>query len=99
MLAAAAAGVMMLFYIIKQIYTPVKDFLQILTDYGINSELISYLLKSLGICFLTKFSAELCADFGQSSLSGKVEMAGKAALFILSFPLIKDILNTGLSLL
>ncbi len=99
LIAAAVAGSMMLIVVIKEIFSPINQLLATLEEYGIKSNLISYLLKALGICFLTKFSSELCADFGQSSLAGKVELAGRAAVFLLSLPLIENILNTGLSLL
>lgn len=98
-LAAAVAGGMILLFAIKEIYTPLNDLLQTLESYGVKKELTVYLLKTVGICFLTKFSSELCADFGQTSLCSKVELAGRCAIFILSIPFIKGILNTGLSLI
>jgi hypothetical protein len=41
----------------------------------------------------------LCADFGQTSLGEKVQMAGKVALLVLSLPILQNILEVGLSLL
>lgn len=67
--------------------------------YGISSGLVSYILKALGICIVTKFSVDLCNDFGQTSLGSKVEMAGKITLLILSLPILQNILEVGLSLL
>lgn len=93
------SGIGILVFLAIEISTPFLKLFEILNNYGINKTLSQYLLKAFGICLLTKFSAELCIDFGQSSLSGKVEMAGKIAIFLLSFPLIEEILNTGLSLL
>lgn len=99
MLATAAAGATLLAFVIAEIYEPVLSLFKMLESYGIDSELTTYLLKSFGICYITKFAADLCTDFGQASLSGKVELVGRAALFVLSIPLIGQILQLGLSLL
>ena len=97
MLATAAAGGILLIFIIAMVYSPIKELFNMLEDYGIKNELTTYLLKAFAICYLTKFATDVCVDFGQTSLSGKVELAGRAAIFVLSIPLISSILQTGLS--
>ena len=57
------------------------------------------LLKALGIAFLTEISASICRDSGEGGLAGWVEMAGKLELLLLSFPLIRTVLDTAVSLL
>ena len=99
MLATAAAGAILLVSIISEVYSPLRTLFLMLEDYGINGELTTYLLKAFAICYLTKFPTDVCTDFGQTSLSGKVELAGRAAIFLLSLPLISGILQTGLSLI
>ena len=99
MIASAAAGMIMLAAIAVKIVQPIRELFGLLEDYGVDRQLTIYLLKALGICYLTRFSAGLCADFGQTNLSGKVELAGRAAIFLLSLPLIRNILNVGLSLM
>ena len=99
MLATAAAGAILLVLIISEVYSPLSKLFLLLEDYGINGELTTYLLKAFAICYLTKFATDICTDFGQTSLSGKVELAGRAAIFILSLPIISGILHTGLSLI
>ncbi len=99
LILAAAAGGGILVAVLTEIYSPFKEMLSWLEDCGIDSDLIFYLLKAMGICYITRFASELCSDFGQGSLSGKVELAGKGAVFILSIPMFKSILNLGLSLL
>lgn len=99
LIATVAAGAVVLIYLAVELYTPLYELLKQLNEYGISNSLTAYILKALGICLITKFGAELCADFGQSSLSSKVELAGKTAVFVLSLPLIKEILNAGINLL
>ena len=52
------------------------------------------LLKALGIAFLTETAASLCRDSGESSLAGWVETAGKLEILLLSFPLIRTVMDT-----
>ncbi len=98
-LATAAAGTILLVFIISEVYSPLHTLFLMLEDYGINGKLTTYLLKAFAICYLTKFATDVCTDFGQTSLSSKVELAGRAAIFLLSLPLISGILQTGLSLI
>ena len=57
------------------------------------------LLKALGIAFLTELSASVCRDSGEGSLAFFVETAGKLEILLLSFPLIRTVLETALTLL
>ncbi len=57
------------------------------------------LLKALGIAFLTETAASICRDSGETSLAGWVEMAGKLEMLLLSFPLIRTVLDTVATLL
>lgn len=99
LLVVAVAGIILLVRVLTVLYSPLQELLGFLQEYGLKSEMISYLLKSLGICYLTKFAGDLCADFGQTSLAGKVELTGRVMLFALSVPMIRQILEWGLSLL
>lgn len=57
------------------------------------------LLKALGVAFLTETAASICRDSGETGLASWVEMAGKLELLLLSFPLIRTVLDTAVSLL
>ncbi len=66
---------------------------------GLNGKTWSLLLKALGIAFLTETAASICRDSGEASLAGWVEMAGKLEILLLSFPLIRTVLDTVAALL
>ena len=66
---------------------------------GFDNYIFKTVLKSLGICYITSFSADMCKDFGQTSLAGKIELAGKIAVVVISIPLINEILNSALELI
>lgn len=52
---------------------------------------IKPLLKITGIAYIAQFAAELCRDAGESALAGRVELAGKTAITLMSFPIIKEV--------
>jgi stage III sporulation protein AD len=54
----------------------------------------SILLKALGVAFLTEVSASVCRDSGESGLAMWVETAGKLEILLLSFPLIRAVMDT-----
>ena len=65
----------------------------------LNGETWSSLLKAVGIAFLTETAASICRDSGETSLAGWVETAGKLEILLLSFPLIRTVLDTVATLL
>ena len=59
----------------------------------------SLLLKALGVAFLTETAASVCRDSGETGLATWVETAGKLEILLLSFPLIRTVLDTVAALL
>ena len=57
------------------------------------------LLKALGVAFLTETAASVCRDSGEAGLAAWVETAGKLEILLLSFPLIRTVLDTVSALL
>jgi len=66
---------------------------------AVDEETWGILLKALGIAFLTEIAASLCRDSGEASLAGWVETAGKLEMLLLSFPLIRTVMDTVAGLL
>jgi stage III sporulation protein AD len=66
---------------------------------GLEGEGWSLLLKALGVAFLTETAASVCRDSGETGLATWVETAGKLEILLLSFPLIRTVLDTVTELL
>ena len=49
--------------------------------------------KVLAAGFLCHMGAEACADLGSPSLGAKLELAGKIEIFLLSFPILKELFS------
>lgn len=77
---------------------PVIDYVQDLTGMGDLSEYFTVILKALGISFIVQIASDICRDFGQASLAGKVEFAGKASILIVVLPVLRSVIDMGLDL-
>lgn len=71
---------------------------QIIASSNISTGYIAVLLKVVGICLVTEFTANTCRDAGSSALASNVTLTGKILVTVAALPLYADILNTILSL-
>ena len=89
-----AAGAVILTAVVSFAMPLVSQLKSIAENSGIKNEYFILMLKSLGICYITQFAADICTDFGQSSLASKIELFGKVALAAVNLPLIISLINT-----
>ena len=96
---AVCCALAVLTVILKSLASPLLMIEQKIEQSGINGNYFKIALKALGIGYITSFIAEACRDAGQGSLALKAEFAGKCAIFILSVPLVLNVLDTALGFL
>lgn len=94
-----ATGCVIIFIIISQVTPVIEEINNLIYSSGIDISFASILFKVLGICFLTQFSSDACADAGETSLASNIELAGKVSIVIISLPLFKQILDVVASLI
>ena len=95
LLASVIAGVIVGVMVLNNLadsFILIRDSLE---EYGVNTEYFKVSIKALGIGYRTNFIADTCRDSGQTSLASKAEFAGRSAIFILSVPLIIQVLKTA----
>lgn len=86
-------------------FSPVAELFSSLNGQGDGSVLgefsshMQVLVKSLGIGLLTQSTADICRDSGEGAIASKIELAGKAEIFVLGLPLISELLEVTRSLL
>ncbi len=66
---------------------------------GIEKENVSILMKALGICVVTQFTADICYDNSSSSLAAAVELAGKIGAITLAMPMLKTVAQLAIGLI
>ena len=93
---SAGLGIFILcFSDIKEIFGYFYD----LCDSNKYGDYFKVMLKGLGVSYLAGIGADLCRDSGEEQLAGRIELAAKAELLILAFPLVKNIIELSESIL
>ncbi len=62
-------------------------------SFNLNNVYVTTILKALGICYITQIASETCKDCGFSSISSKVELAGKISIVLLSIPMFESLIK------
>ena len=96
---AGIGGVLVLMLITGDLID-IQDTLNgILEEFNVNGAVFAVVIKALGVCVITDFTANTCRDFGHSALSSGVEFAGKVVVVVLSLPIIAEIAETAVELI
>ena len=91
-IAVTAVAVGMLLTLIGEVLAFVGELTE--GTQALDGETWGLLLRALGIAFITETAASICRDSGEGTLAGWVELAGKLEILILSFPLIRTVMDT-----
>jgi stage III sporulation protein AD len=97
-LTAIAAGCVILGMVLVLVVPTIGELNSLLRKANINTSYFAVAFKALGICYLTQFASDICRDFGQSSLAGKVDLAGKVMIVTISLPMLSGIIQAALGL-
>lgn len=73
---------------------PVLEFLQVLQKIAcLDQQMLSVLLKAVGIGLVAEIASLICADSGNGALGRTIEIAAAAALLWLSIPMLTALLE------
>lgn len=87
-LASIAAGISILAYGVKTASGTAYAVNSLMNRYGLDPEGMKSVMKMIGIAYIAQFCADTCRDCGESSLAGKVELAGRLMLVTAAIPLV-----------
>ena len=66
---------------------------------GLSPAVLDPVVKTVGIAVLTRISAEVCRDAGESGIAASVETAGAVLALWVALPLLRAVLDTVTGLL
>lgn len=66
---------------------------------NISNEILLFLLKVLGVSYITEFVVDIAEESGSSSIANKVAFAGKVIIAGISLPMLFKLINILTSLL
>ena len=95
---SVVGSIIMLLFILNSFSNVFNIFNQVIEKTGINNELFTILLKIIGVGYLVEFSADICSDSGNTSIANHIILGGKVLIFILSIPVITNLLEIILGL-
>lgn len=75
--------------VLSQLFGSVTD---LMSAANIKNEYISILIKSLGICYITQISVDICKENGSQSVASQLEIAGKLIILLLAIPVYSDMI-------
>jgi stage III sporulation protein AD len=90
---ALSAGIIILFTVTGFIFDIFEYISELISISGIDNGKYEILFRCFGICLITKIASVTCKDCGQTSISSKIELAGKSVILITSFPLFSEIIE------
>ena len=93
---AAGAGVTLL--LVSTLGEPLRTASEWLRKGGVDEEIITLLLKALGICLLTQVTADVCKDAGDASLAAHAEFVGRGALLLLILPVFVQMVDLAVAI-
>ncbi len=86
-----AAGVIILGAVLSAVAPSIKAITELSESAGIDGDLVKILLKALAICYITTLCADCARDAGESALGSKLELAGRAAIAVISLPVFTNL--------
>lgn len=80
--------------LIVRMTEPVLTFLGKLRNLaGLDTELMTPLLKTVGIGLLTQLAASVCTDAGESAIAKLIELCGSVLAIYLALPLLEAVID------
>lgn len=97
--ATLICGIVIFLTVIAEM-TPLFDMIRTTLDkIESGNEYTLVIIKALGICYITQLASDTCQDAGERAMAGKIELAGRVAVLLLSLPMFSSILQIALELI
>ena len=95
-----ACGVLIMTAVITMLAPSVAAISELAAAAGLEGGYAQIMMKALAVCYLTQLASDSCRDAGESAIASKIELAGKAAIAVISLPvfsslaqLVTDLIN------
>ncbi len=95
---ALAAGMMLLLAALSQVQSISGALQQLCERAQLQPTYVRTLLKTVGICFLTDFTADVCRDVEETGLAQRVETVGRLMILAVAAPVLASLLGNLLEL-
>lgn len=99
MMISIAGSVLIIILAVNSLSSVVNSFLSIFNKTGVNTSLLTPIIKIIAVGYIAEFGANICMDAGVSSVADKVLFAGKLIILLLALPIITTVVDMVVALL
>lgn len=94
-----ACGILIMCSVISMLAPAAELISQLTASVGLDGGYTRTLFKALAVCYITQLGSDCCKDAGESAIAGKVELAGKAAVVVISLPVFSSLAEVVMKLI
>lgn len=94
MLTALITVVVIIFFAMNYIGQVVDLIKELSIKAGIPLNVMTIILKIIGISYVVEFAVSVCKDSGESAIASKIELAGKCIILVLGMTIIGNFVDT-----
>ncbi len=87
-LISLAVSVVILFSVLPNFAAVFEIIGKISDTVDIGIPFVEIVVKIMGIAYLCEFGSQICVDAGETSIAGKIELAGKIVIMGISAPVV-----------
>ncbi len=91
MMCGIACGIILLAAAVAMLSPAVDMLSQLTSAAGLDDGYAAVLIKALAVCYITQLASDCCRDAGESAIAGRLELAGRAAVLVISLPVFESI--------
>ena len=93
LMVTIAAAVLILFIVADHLSQAADVLLSLGEKTGISDEMLSSVLKIIGVGYITEFSAGICEDSGNKSIGDKISLGGKVLILVVALPVLSAVID------
>jgi len=97
--AVIATGALILIILLSSLTEVIKQFGMLVGKSGVDESLFAGVLKIIGVGYITEYASSICMDQGVSGIANKLQLAGKVAIFFMTFPILTNLVDVISSML
>ena len=99
LLISVVGSIIIIIMAVNTLNTVISSFYEIFKTTGVNTTLLTPLIKIIAIGYIAEFGANICADAGASSVADKILFAAKLIILVISMPIITTVIDMVVALL
>lgn len=98
LLIGICTGVLIFIFVAGKLQTVLEVLKTMAERANISPKYMGIVLKVIGISYICEFGMQICKDAGESAIAGKIELAGKIIIMLVSAPVILAVVELILNM-